>query len=84
MHEPVWLIQSHDIVLPLVYPPEVPHENGADGAEEHTVRGHEVEETASAGEDLPWYHDPGDDGAEELPTADVDVCREESGEVIGR
>lgn len=84
MHEPMGVVQSDNVILPLVYPPEVPNENGADGTEEDAVRGHEVEETACAGKDLPGNHDPGNDGAEELPTANIDIGRKKSSEVISR
>lgn len=78
------MIQSYDIVLATMNPPKVPDENRADRAEEDAVRGHEVEETARAGQDLPGNHDPSDDGAEELSAANVDIGWEKRGEVVGR
>lgn len=77
------VIQRHNIVLPLVHPPEIPDQNSTDRPEENTVRGHEIQETAGAGQDLPGNHDPSDDGAEELPPTNIDVGGEKSGEVVG-
>lgn len=75
MHEPMRVVQSDNVILPLVHPPKVPDKDGADGTEEDTVGGHEVEETACAGKDLPGNHDPGNDGAEELSTTNIDIGR---------
>ena len=76
------LVEREGVVLAGVDDPEIHDHDGGDGAEEDAVRGHEVEEAAGAGEDFPGDERPREDGAEELPAPDVDVLREERGEVV--
>ena len=64
-------------------PPKIPHEDSSDRTEEDAVSGHEVEEAGRGGEDFPRDEHPGDEGAEELAAADVEVGREKGGEVVG-
>ena len=77
------MIEGEDVVFHTVDEPKVPDQDGGDGAEEDAVGGHEVQEPARGREDLPGDQGPGDEGAEELAAADVDVGGEHGGEVVG-
>lgn len=82
-HLPFGMIQSDDVVLHAVDPPEIPHQDRGDGTQEDAVRRHEVEEAARGRQDLPRHHDPRDQGADELAAADVDVAGAQRGQVVG-
>lgn len=78
------MIQSDDIILHPMNPPEVPNQHRGDRSQKHAVRRHEIEKAPRRRQDAPGHQDPREQGAEQLPAADVDVGREERGEVVGR
>ena len=75
-------VQRQRVVLAAMNIPEIEHHDSSNRAEEHPVRGHEIQETTGGCEDLPRHERPREDGAEQLAAADINKTREERGEVV--
>ena len=73
---PFGMIQSNNVVLHLVNPPEIPHQDRGDRAQKDAVSRHEVQKAARSRQDLPGDHDPRNQGANQLAAPDVDIRRE--------
>ena len=79
----VRLVQGKSVVLPPMNKPEVKHHDRRYRSEEHSVRNHEVEEAACAGEDLPGHQCPRKNRTDKLATSNIDELREQCCQVVG-